>query len=331
MSGLDNLKKRLSYYGGNRQDDRMIEDKLRSLKKALLYSYQSAIAVVYNTGEPREFRCLINPNKINMELDDKMLSIPFKDIRLNKEKPEDETTSEGIEDIGVKVGDVITWKGKTEEDNTHWLIYSRYLQERAYFRGLMRQCDTEIKLDNGSKYWVYLKGPDEKSIDWLKTKHFIFNDLNYTLEMYISNNQETKQFFHRFKKVKVKGKNWEVQAIDDITNEGILAVYLKEDYTNEYAPTQVEDFPSIPEDPETSLAAHIDGPDKVHPYDIVSYSISNTTDGQWLLSNKRAIITKQDSSIVEIEITTGRSGDISLIYRVAGQDDIVKNISILSL
>lgn len=330
MSGLNNLKKRLSYYGGNRQSDRMVEDKLRSLKKALLYSYQSATAIIYNTGEPREFRCLINPNKLNMELDDKMLSIPFKDIRLNKEKPEGEITSEGIEDIGVTVGDVITWKGKTEEDNTHWLIYSRYLQERAYFRGLMRQCDTEIELDNGSKYWVYLKGPDEKSIDLLKTKHFIFNDLNYTLEMYISNNQETKQFFHRFKKVKVKGKNWEVQAIDDITNEGILAVYLKEDYTNEYAPTQVEDLPSIPEDPETSLAAHIDGPDKVHPYDIVTYT-TTLSGGQWQLSNKRAKINKQTDISVEIEITTGRSGDVSLIYHRADKDNIVKNITILSL
>lgn len=323
MSGLDNLKKRLSYYGGNRQDDRMIEDKLRSLKKALLYSYQSATAVVYNTGEPREFRCLINPNKINMELDDKMLSIPFKDIRLNKEKPEDETTSEGIEDIGVKVGDVITWKGKTEEDNTHWLIYSQYLQERAYFRGLMRQCDTEIELDNGSKYWVYLKGPDEKSIDWLKTKHFIFNDLNYTLEMYISNNQETKQFFHRFKKVKVKGKNWEVQAIDDITNEGILAVYLKEDYTNEYAP-------STSDVPNSNPIVPIHGPDKVHPYDIVTYT-TDLTGGTWELSNKRAKINKQTDTSVEIEITTGRSGDVSLIYHRADKDNIVKNITILSL
>lgn len=323
MSGLNNLKKRLYYYGGNRQDDRMIEDKLRSLKKALLYSYQSATAVVYNTGEPREFRCLINPNKINMELDDKMLSIPFKDIRLNKEKPEGEITSEGIEDIGVKVGDVITWKGKTEEDNTHWLIYSRYLQERAYFRGLMRQCDTEIELDNGSKYWVYLKGPDEKSIDWLKTKHFIFNDLNYTLEMYISNNQETKQFFHRFKKVKVKGKNWEVQAIDDITNEGILAVYLKEDYANEYAP-------SISDVPNSDPIAPIYGPDKVHPYDIITYT-TDFTGGTWELSNKRAKINKQTDTSVEIEITTGRSGDVSLIYHRADKDNIVKNITILSL
>lgn len=37
MSGLDTMSTRLKYAGGNRQVDRMNEDKLRSLKKALLY------------------------------------------------------------------------------------------------------------------------------------------------------------------------------------------------------------------------------------------------------------------------------------------------------
>jgi hypothetical protein len=63
----------------------------------------------------REFRCLINPNKITMELDDKMLSIPFKDICLNKEEP-----SLKEEVIGVKCGSVIEWK----ETGTHWIVYS---------------------------------------------------------------------------------------------------------------------------------------------------------------------------------------------------------------
>jgi hypothetical protein len=59
------------------------------------------------------------------------------------------------------------------------------LQEDAYFRGLMRQCDTEVSV-NGKSYWVYLKGPSEKGINWQKTNNFVFNKLNYTLEMYIS-------------------------------------------------------------------------------------------------------------------------------------------------
>ena len=61
MEGLENMRKRLRYQGGERQVDRMNEDKLRSLKRALLYSYQSATAKL---ADGREFRCLINPDMI---------------------------------------------------------------------------------------------------------------------------------------------------------------------------------------------------------------------------------------------------------------------------
>lgn len=328
---LNNLKKRIEYRSGGRQVDRMIEDKQRSLNKALLYSYQSATAIL---SDNREFRCLINPNKLTMELDDKMLSIPFEDICLNRARPERETTSQGKEPIGVKVGDTITWK----ENDTHWIVYSQYLQETAYFRGLMRQCESEALEINGRKYWYYLKGPDEKGIDWQKTKHFIFNNLNYSIEIYISNTTATKQLFHRHSKVKLPFKNnegkiefrpYETQAVDDITTPGILAVYLKEDYTNEW---EQEEESSLP--PEAILPGNtvrIDGPLKVYPYDIVEYKILNAEGGAWALSNNRARILNQSESSVKIEITTGKSGSVSLIYSTKGIEDVIQNIEILSL
>lgn len=330
---LNNLKKRIEYRGGGRQVDRMIEDKQRSLNKALLYSYQSATAIL-NDKDKREFRCLINPNKLTMELDDKMLSIPFEDICLNKARQEGETTSQGKEPIGVKVGDIITWK----ENNTHWIIYSQYLQETAYFRGLMRQCESEALEIDGQKYWYYLKGPDEKGIDWQKTKHFIFNNLNYSLEIYISNTTATKQLFHRHSKVKLPFKNndgkiefrpYETQAVDDITTPGILAVYLKEDYTNKW---EQEEAPSLP--PEAILPGNtvrIDGPLKVYPYDIVEYRILNAKGGAWSLSNNRARILNQSESSVKVEITTGKRGSVDLIYNAKDIDNVVQNIEILSL
>ena len=45
MSSLDNMSKRLTFMGGKAQLARMNKDKLRSLKKALWYSYQSATLV----------------------------------------------------------------------------------------------------------------------------------------------------------------------------------------------------------------------------------------------------------------------------------------------
>ena len=310
MSGLNNLKKRILYSGGSRQVDRMKEDKVKSLNNALLYSYQSATAIL---ADGREFRCLINPNKISMELDDKMLSIPFKDKCLNNASSVEET-------IGVKCGDIIEWK----ETNTHWIIYSQYLQELAYFRGLMRQCENEALEINGRQFWYYLKGSDEKSIDWQKTKNVIFNNLNYTLEIYISNTTETNEFFHRFKKLKIKGKPFEVQAIDEFSINGILIVYLKEDYTNDWESAEA---PSAPDDTFPETAVRIMGPNKVYPYDIIEYKILNTEGGAWSLSNDLARIIEVSDTSVKIEIITGKSGDFSLIY-----DNSVKlNIEILSL
>jgi hypothetical protein len=303
MSGLNNMKKRLSYRGGANQQGRMIADKRRSLDKALMYSYQSATAL----KDGAEFRCLINPNKVTMEIDDKELSIPF--------------------EAKVKVGDVIGWK----ENNTHWMVYSQFLEEIAYFRGLMRQCDSEqLDLGNGIKRWVYIKGPEEKNIDWQKTDRFFYNTLNYTLEMYISNDSDISEFFQRFKKVNFRGKTWEVQAIDDISTDGIIVVYLKEDFTNEF--TGADD--GAESEPDSSIIEtlpRVVGPAKVYPYDILEYKIEGRIGGKWLLSNRRAQILEQTDTIVKIEITTGKSGDVSLVYKCDGFEDIIFNIKIQSL
>ena len=317
MSGLNNLKTRLEYQGGARQIDRMNNDKLRSLKKALLYSYQSATAVL---ADAREFRCLINPNKLSMELDDKVLSIPFEDICLNKKPDAPQTTTEGIEPIGVKCGDVIEWK----ENGTHWLIYSQYLQETAYFRGQMRQCETDTLTIGENQYYYYLKGPSEKGIDWSKIKTVFINDLNYTLEIYITANQETNQFFQRFKKVIVKGKNFEVQAVDRYTTEGILCVYLKEDYTL----IKPEEAPTI----EVPIQGpNIMGPGTIYPYDIAVYSLETNSLGHWEINNNNiAVITKTSPTTVTIEVVTGKSGEFELKY-VTNEKTIVKKITIESL
>ena len=42
----DTLNIRLNYMGGKKADDRMANDKLRTLKKALLYSYQAETAIL---------------------------------------------------------------------------------------------------------------------------------------------------------------------------------------------------------------------------------------------------------------------------------------------
>ena len=74
------MRTRINYVGGKNQQGRMNRDKAATLRKALLYSYQAATAVL---SDNREFRCLINPDKLKNDYDDKIISIPFEDICLN--------------------------------------------------------------------------------------------------------------------------------------------------------------------------------------------------------------------------------------------------------
>ena len=121
MKSLETLQSRLKFNGGNAQQARMNESKLKSLKRALLYSYQAATAIL---SDGREFRCLINPDKLKYNYDDKIISIPFKDICLNADKIKRKTMQD-IENINMQPGDVFTWK----ENGSHWIIYARRLEE----------------------------------------------------------------------------------------------------------------------------------------------------------------------------------------------------------
>ena len=320
MLGLKNLKNRLTYMGGANQEARMNRDKLKTLKKALLYSYQGATAVL---DDGREFRCLMNSNKLSADYDEKIISIPFEDICLNAEKIG--ITTQGIVPIGLKVGSVFEWK----ENKTHWMVTLKKDEETAYFRGICRKCRFQIEV-NGQSYWGYIRGPIENSLQWVEKNGNYFNKLNNSLIMYISKDENTEEFFGRFKVIKLKGKPWEVQAVDSIASDGLIEVALKETFTN-----SIED--SLPEveikDIDNKEEPHIEGPSKVHPYDLVNYKVANyqISSGLWTISNNKAVIKK--SSVqegVDIEIVTGRSGNFTLTFT---SDDLTleKHIEILSL
>lgn len=60
---------------------------------------------------------MINPDKNKPAYDNKILSIPYKDICLNM--PRIGKAIEGEIPIDIKPGDVFVWK----ETDTHWLVY----------------------------------------------------------------------------------------------------------------------------------------------------------------------------------------------------------------
>ena len=324
MSGLDTLNLRLNYHGGN-QEGRLIKDKQRSLNKALLYSYQAETAVL---ADGREFRCLINPDKLKNDYDDKIISIPFRDICLNSNRKG--KTEDGLEDIGMKAGDVFKWK----ETDTYWLVYLQRLEENAYFRAEIRKCRYDVEIGE-CKYKVYLCGPTETAMIWhtkknMKGSGITWNDLNYDLTMLITKDELTEDYFHRFTKVKVSGKPYEVQAIDAISIEGIIEVALKEDYTNSIKDI-IDNTEIQEEEPIDKNLPYIEGPTIVYPYDEVHFSIENTHGGIWEVSNNKAYIMSQTDSTVELMIKTGRSGEFDLIYKKENEEDIVLHITINSL
>ena len=325
---LELLNKRLRYQGGN-QEQRFINDKLKGLKKALLYSYQAATAIL---SDGKEFRCLINPDKNKPAYDNKILSIPYKDICLNA--PRMGKTSEGQINIDIKPGDVFTWK----ETNTHWLVYLEYIEEDAYFRSEIRRCDQQVKVGD-DLYWVYIRGPVETSIEWTQKAGIEWNTLNYSLVMYITADEITNSYFERFKTIKVldprydKEKTWQVVGVDPYYGDGIIQVFLDEYFENSIADAVAEQLAETSEEnPVDETAAYIDGPTIVQQYSKAYYEIYNAENGHWYLKWKGE---EQDLNsslkIIPLNISIGELGTFTLIYRIDGQDDITLDVKITAL
>lgn len=319
---LSNLNKRLKYLGGKTSESRFQADKLKSLKKALFNSYQ-AETIILEDG--REFRCLINKNALSEDYNDKIISIPFSDICLNKDRVG--TTTEGIEEIGLKCGDIFEWKGT----GTFWLVYLRYLEEDSYFRAEIRKCDGDIEIGD-SRFKAYIKGPAESDLNWSQKEGLYFNQLNYSLMAFVQKTDEALDYFHRFKQVKIKGDNWKVTAINPYYAEGIIKVWLAEDFNNTLVEKAQEvEEPDIPVLPPEDNSPYINGKDKVYPYDIVTYSIENASGGQWKINNKKAKIVESTELTVTLEIVTGKSGDFELSYEKDNNNIFTSKIKILSL
>ena len=329
MSGLENLQTRLSYAGGSNQEKRIIKDKLNSLKKALLYSYQ-AETIQLNDG--REFKCLINPNKETADYDNKIISIPYKDICLNSKKFQKQKTSHGIEEIGLKCGDTFLWK----ETNSHWLVFLQYIEENAYFRAQIRRCDQEIEI-NGRRYWTYIKGPVEAAIIWNQKAGVEWNDLNYSLVMFITADEYTSDYFHRFKKIKInesnsdKQKTWQVAGANHYYADGIIAVYLDECFENPIEEAvnkeKLEQNQNKPNEEDSSNSIKILGPDIVNGYSIAEYELNNDLQGEWFIKQYDKVSMVGTGKQISIDVNM-KKGTFMLMCIIDEETIIQKQITV---
>ena len=339
--GLDSLHIRLDRNNKPDQWTRMREDKLKSLKRALFYSYQAAVIKFDNDDRDYEFRCLINHDKLKVEYEDKILSIPFVDIPKNSHFPVDvgSLNEDETDKYRVKTGDTFVWLSGNEDymADSHWMIYLQYSEETAYFRGEIRLCKDIIEIideeGNHHKYYAWTTGPNETQIVWNIKKNVTWNDMNYTKILYITRNKDVTSYLQRFNHIQISsGKYevddsgnyvldsngnkvplyewWEIQGVNNTYGDGIIRVAIKEMYSNE-AKDAAKSQKQIEEQTAKAAAAtsQINGDIVVYPYDIKTYTVTSPiVGGTWTVSNtKIAKIIKQDNTSVTIEIIYPKS------------------------
>lgn len=320
MSGLENLGKRLKYAGGN-AEGRLQQDKLRGLRRALFNSYQGATAVLQ---DGREFKCLINPNKNSASYDNKILSIPYDDVPLNDSTWYHPLEKEGRQDIGIKCGDVFTWK----ETDTHWLVFLEYLEEDSYFRAQIRRCDQQLEV-NGERYWVYIRGPVETSVNWNQKGGVEWNDINYSLVMYITKDENTNNFFHRFQKIKIIepdtdfANTWQVVGRDPYYGDGMVQVFLDEYFENtiqdkvdEENLLKIGNVEGI-----DATKPYVEGPRDVTKYETVTYEAKKfTEEGKWYVKVDGEEKDMEETSPKLILDVTTKAGAFEVIYRTENEE-----------
>ena len=306
--GRELMLKRLKYEGYDMSDNRNVTNKYKSFKAALKNSYQ-AEWITLNKGEPSEarWRCLINPSRLTEEFDKKVLSIDF--------------------DSGVDEGTVFWW----DRTQRYWIINLQQHTEEAYFRGIISRCDYEIELDDGTKYWVSLTGPNETSTVWNEKHGIAWNDLNYKIKGIIKKDSKTVNYFSRHNVIKLKltypdadnpeetieeWHRWKVVATDKYSSDNVMEVYLDEWYDNEMEDNMREPEEIIPD----IMQPHIQGPALVHVFDTdLSYSIVGLSNGEFVVNSNKVKITKMDKSSCTIDILTTKAMNFELSYVVDGE------------
>ena len=77
-----------------------------------------------------------------------------------------------------------------------------------------------------------MRGPVETAIEWNQKKGIEWNNLNYSLVMYITSDETTRSYFERFKLIKIidprynTEKTWQVAGVDPYYGDGIIQIFL---------------------------------------------------------------------------------------------------------
>lgn len=322
LDGIQRMATELDYQGGFPQQHRMIYDKYRSFQKALLHSYQAAIIKKVSAEPTPPIRALINPNKLKMDYDEKVISVGF--------------------EHGYKVGDVFQWLSSS----TYWLIYLQELSELAYFRGAIRRCNYQIKWEdkdgNLHQSYVVVRGPVETKIDSYEKHGRVLDVPNYSINILMPSNDDTIKAFRRYSKFYLSGENvidnsicWRVEAVDSFSSPGILQLNAVEYYANEQedADGVVGTLIEVPVDPNPDASTSIysiSGETFIKPKLEYTYKINKVVKGAWSTDREVPVkltpYTNDTENGVVLYWKSTYSGEFDLLFGPYKKHIIVKSL-----
>lgn len=265
------MKRRINYYGGAAQQDRMIRDRLWTLMRATKHSYQAARFNRYPEYE-KEVVGVFNPVTVNQDYDTKMISTPF--------------------DSGYKVGDVFRW----ENTQTLWIIYNQNLTELAYFRGSTRRCNYMVRWVNGERELcetpISVIGPSmpdhTRMINGMMAGSFVVPSGN--LICLVTDNQKNREYFHDDQTFIILGISYRVSNIDRLSMPGVIQIHATEYTTNMIEDDVEEDIRNAwniqPIIPEHQSEYGIEGPVSVKPYEEAEFT-AIVKGGTWFIAENR--------------------------------------------
>ena len=292
MNSLELMQQRLKYFGGKRDIDRVDWQKNRDLEQALLYSDKSEFVQV----KDHKFQVLIDGSKYSYNTFDE------KEIQsVKKDK--------------VRIGDILYWF----RTKTYWVVLEQDLEETAVFKGRVRKC-SYLDIEFGD---IIFKGAffnlKNGEIQQTQVNESLLMDVlsdNAKLILPVDNNSKNLK---RYDKLKIGNRMWEIQSIDNLSQETIISIYLKECYVN---PT-----PEIQNEQIKVDGVYIDGELEILPYREYTYKIIGDIEGNWAISENLPIkiLNKNEKEIV-IEWNNSKKGDFTISYGTLSQKIKAKSL-----
>ena len=308
MNQLDLMKARLNFRGGAAQQNRMIKDKRETLDRVILYSYQGARTKKIESEEIAP--ALINPNRVNEDYDDKVISIGY--------------------EYGYAAGTIFEWC----QTNSYWLIYTQDMTELAYFKGKVRRCRYQIEWkDKDTKEikstYVAVIGPSENEIDSTIKEKISIDLPNHSLSLLVPNNEDTIKFFKRYSEFYLKDNEicWRIEGIDTISCPGIIEVSAMEHYGNEHEDKDgvVGALIQDPQTPEPT-SAQITGEVFIKPRISYTYEYVGDETAEWEYDKSLPIHANINGKSISISWTKMYSGQFILKYGSAEKTIVAESL-----